>query len=1101
MFTKLIRLVMTILLMSAIVVGLAQQVNIKPGQTRIISSSQQLPEGTKPVEFENPGDVVLDELYYMNLTAQYYWDCPDQYGDEEFGVRFTSVSNNALLTEAALLFYNQLGTPDINVNVYDVPVAGGFPGTLLGSVVVPNAQIQLGGSNFTYVDLSSLNLTFNAGEEFYITYSVVGGIYNSVEMNILSDGGGQGVNRSVEYYGSWGTMLNDWGLDVEFFIVAYLNVENDDCANAYACGEVTNLIYSTTGETFDGPGLCQTAPNVWFDYTATKGGDLTIHTNGSLYNTKIALYDGFDCGTMTEVACDDDGGTAGASLITVVGINAGDQFKIEVGGFGTEVGDGYLTISVIGCENPTAQTVSNITLTSADLGWTSIDSFFDVYYGENGVVTPPTPATLPTVENNPGLSYSLTGPASTVYQFWVRADCDPGNNNTFVSDWVGPKTFGFLCGTCTGIPEGEPQLPNGGTLAGINGGCAVGQPFLTSPIAFGDTYCGQSNTFIDGTGASARDNDYYYLDLTTPSDQYWTITATLKGNSLVNLTLFNAGNMTCAIGAVAAVTSTSPCELVTINALVPSGNYYVVARVATAAGNQWPVGTGPWQYELTLNGTGPLGAPDLSPIPPTSITKTFPPTGGSTTENITIGNAGTYPLDYSLNTTGAYNPVWQDKFDTYAAGVQIVQQNPIDWTTWNLPTQNPPGGPGSAMDPFVSNAQAYSSPNSVKVDGTVIDLVHTFPNYITGSYKISHRMYVVSGNVGYFNTLLTFDQTNALYEWGMQVAFDIGGTATLDAEGVAYTFPFTYDTWMLNEVYVDLDNDYAEYWCNGTFIADWTWSAGTGGYSTNQLAGNDFFAYTGPNNTDPCLYYIDDYTVEVAGNDWLSINGGLGVSGTIDDGAPPVIVTLGIDAGTKPVGTYTKTINFSTNEIGQNSYPITVTMYVGYAITGNVYYGSAGTSKPMATNTTITCTPGPVGSPATVNTGDAGAYVIRPFDNGNYLLTGATTYPGNNLQITTSDAIIVSRMAASLGTPYTTIQYRAGDVNLSNSVTTSDVILIKRRAANFPGTWAAPAYVFDGPFGIPNPVLGGMPVVVSNSNATQVIRALLSGDLNSSHTP
>jgi len=418
--------------------------------------------------------------------------------------------------------------------------------------------------------------------------------------------------------------------------------------------------------------------------------------------------------------------------------------------------------------------------------------------------------------------------------------------------------------------------------------------------------------------------------------------------------------------------------------------------------------------------------------------------------------------------------------------VQVALQNPTDWTTWsNLP--------GSPEDATVSNAVANTAPNSLLITG-VNDCVHTFPNYTTGSYRISHKMYVAAGNVGYFNTLLTFAGANS--EWGMQVAFEVDGTATLDA-GVfsAATFTYTPDTWMLNELYVDLDNDYAEYWHNGVFIWSWQWSVGTGGYSTNQLAANNFYAYTGVGSADNPLFYIDDYKLEVAGNDWLTLNGGLGANGTIAVGGPSINISIGFDATAKTVGTYTKVINLVTNELGaKTSYAIPVTMHVGFSIGGNVYYGITGTTKPMATNTTVTLTPGP-----TVPTGAAGAYLIRPVANGTYGLFGATTKAGGG--ITTADGITVARFAVGLGT-LTNLQLRAADVNKSNGITTTDGVLVKRRAVGLSTpAWTAPVYVFDGPFGPPNPVLDGLPITVAGANVIQDFRTLCSGDVNGSFTP
>jgi len=246
--------------------------------------------------------------------------------------------------------------------------------------------------------------------------------------------------------------------------------------------------------------------------------------------------------------------------------------------------------------------------------------------------------------------------------------------------------------------------------------------------------------------------------------------------------------------------------------------------------------------------------------------------------------------------------------------------------------------------------------------------------------------------------------------------------------------------------------------------------------------------------------YVDNFTVEVAGLDWLTLNGGLGVSGLVAPSGT-TIMSVGVNAGTYPVGIYNKVINMSTNELcGPGSYTINVTMNVGYAITGKVYYGPLNL-KPMTSNGTITqviCTPGP-----TVTTDLLlGAYDIRPLAGGgsSYLLTGFTNKPGTTTQITGADYIIVNRMAAGLGTPYTNLQYRAGDVNKTNSVTASDAILIKRRAAGLASAWAAPVYVFDGPFPA-TPALGGLSVTIFGADVIQDFRTLLSGDMNGSFTP
>jgi hypothetical protein len=191
---------------------------------------------------------------------------------------------------------------------------------------------------------------------------------------------------------------------------------------------------------------------------------------------------------------------------------------------------------------------------------------------------------------------------------------------------------------------------------------------------------------------------------------------------------------------------------------------------------------------------------------------------------------------------------WSDNFDTYTAGLRLACQNPIDWTTWTLVPCS------TVEDALISNAQSYSAPNSVVITQNN-DLVHPLGDLTYGKYSISFQMYIPTGKAGFFNTLSGFAPPT--YEWGMQCYFNVGGQGSLDAGGVGVaTFAFPYDTWVLVELIVDIDNDVAEFKFNGTSIYSWPWSAGaTGSGSQLKLAGNDFFGATAQDQM-----YIDDYT-------------------------------------------------------------------------------------------------------------------------------------------------------------------------------------------------------------------------------------------------
>ena len=121
-------------------------------------------------------------------------------------------------------------------------------------------------------------------------------------------------------------------------------VANDNCANAQAIGNVTNLPWSTTSATFDGPGGYITSPNIWYTYTATCTGAVTVSLCGSSFDTKVRVWGGTTCDFGTLIAQDDDGCGDRSSSVTFPA-DLGAQFLIEVGGYSSYAGDGVLSTS------------------------------------------------------------------------------------------------------------------------------------------------------------------------------------------------------------------------------------------------------------------------------------------------------------------------------------------------------------------------------------------------------------------------------------------------------------------------------------------------------------------------------------------------------------------------------------------------------------------------------------------------------------------------------------------------------------------------------------------------------------------------------------
>lgn len=196
----------------------------------------------------------------------------------------------------------------------------------------------------------------------------------------------------------------------------------------------------------------------------------------------------------------------------------------------------------------------------------------------------------------------------------------------------------------------------------------------------------------------------------------------------------------------------------------------------------------------------------------------------------------------------AQTVVFSDNFDSYTAGSHLAQTNSA-WTTWS-------NAPGGAEDGVISNAQAFTTPNSLLVNGSV-DQVYPFGNYTTGHYTVTFNMYIPSsGNGGYFNI-----QHVLLQQWSYECYFYNDGTGYLKVGGSNINFTYPSNAWFPVVMDVDMDQDQTSLTINNVLVNSWpfhyTGDATTGG--VNQLAGIDLYAGA-PNNLSG-TYYVDDFVV------------------------------------------------------------------------------------------------------------------------------------------------------------------------------------------------------------------------------------------------
>ncbi|MFO8128442.1 MAG: T9SS type A sorting domain-containing protein [Bacteroidales bacterium] len=218
-----------------------------------------------------------------------------------------------------------------------------------------------------------------------------------------------------------------------------------------------------------------------------------------------------------------------------------------------------------------------------------------------------------------------------------------------------------------------------------------------------------------------------------------------------------------------------------------------------------------------------------------------------------------------------FSPIYCDDFEAYAAGEYIAEENPDFWATWG-------NAPGTPEDGLISDDQAYAGSNSVLCEGAggLTDLILKLGDKTGGIYQVDWYMYVPSGAAAYYN----FQKTEAPgTEWAFEIYFYDDGTAEFQIDQTVITaFNYSQDTWFYMDHMIDLDDDLAEVYFDGTLLHSWDWSNG----GLLQLGGVDFFT-----SDETYAFYFDDLC-------YLQTGGSTDPSIAVD----PSSFTKTLDAGT-----------------------------------------------------------------------------------------------------------------------------------------------------------------------------------------------------------
>ncbi len=118
----------------------------------------------------------------------------------------------------------------------------------------------------------------------------------------------------------------------------------DDCAAAVIVQSGVVFLGDSTDATGTNESSCAgtgDTNDIWHRWTADCTGTVTVDTNGSSFDTSLAVFDA--CGGV-EIECDDDGGDGLQSLLTFDAVE-GTEYRIRVAGFGGATGTYNLLIT------------------------------------------------------------------------------------------------------------------------------------------------------------------------------------------------------------------------------------------------------------------------------------------------------------------------------------------------------------------------------------------------------------------------------------------------------------------------------------------------------------------------------------------------------------------------------------------------------------------------------------------------------------------------------------------------------------------------------------------------------------------------------------
>ncbi len=173
------------------------------------------------------------------------------------------------------------------------------------------------------------------------------------------------------------------------------------------------------------PSCAKLSNTVWYRFTPDASGTATVSTSGSNFNTVVAAYTGSGIGSLSQVACDDDGGS-GTTSSTSFPVTAGISYAIQVGGFENALGVLQVQVSCsphdcntvnqapdqpsLSCTPDPSQAGQTVTCTFKSMDADSSGVYYTVNWGDGSSTRVPSSGTVtPNTDRSADHSYSLAG--------------------------------------------------------------------------------------------------------------------------------------------------------------------------------------------------------------------------------------------------------------------------------------------------------------------------------------------------------------------------------------------------------------------------------------------------------------------------------------------------------------------------------------------------------------------------------------------------------------------------------------------------------------------------------------------------------------------